>query len=182
MLSTKDNPPVIHPQDCSVKDFQGQWYVIHTRSRNEKKLAHDLIARDINYFLPMRWKVHYKNKRKFKSLLPLFTGYLFICGDENDRVNTLKTNRVANILAVPDQQELIDQLSQIEYALNIGADLIPESDIKTGQYCRVTSGPLKHLEGTVISRKSRTRLVLRVEMLGQGASVEVDRDVIEVID
>lgn len=182
MLNTKDNPPITYPQDCSVKDFQGQWYVVHTRSRNEKKLANDLIVRDINYFLPLRWKVHYKNKRKFKSLLPLFTGYLFICGDENDRVETLKTNRVANIITVTDQPKLVSQLAQIQHALDIGADLKPENKIKEGQHCRVTSGPLKNLEGTVISTKSHTRLVLKVEMLGQGASVEVDSDVIEVID
>jgi transcription antitermination factor NusG len=94
----------------------------------------------------------------------------------------MKTNRVANTIKVTDQQKLTDQLSQIEYALKAGAELKPQNNIQTGQLCRVKTGPLKHLEGTVISTKSQTKLILEVEMLGQGASVEVDKDIIEIID
>ena len=77
MLKVDENPPITWPQEQSISDFTGVWWVAHTKSRNEKALAHDLIRKDINYFLPMSWKVHRRRGRKILSLLPLFGGYLF---------------------------------------------------------------------------------------------------------
>ena len=57
MLKPDENPPILWPPDGSITDFTGTWWVVHTKSRNEKALAHDLIRRNIDYFLPMTWKV-----------------------------------------------------------------------------------------------------------------------------
>lgn len=168
------------PEVKSIRDFTGLWWVAHTRSRNEKALAQDLINKDISYFLPMSWKVRRRKQRTIRSLLPLFSGYLFFCGNENQRVELLRTNRVANIIEVNDQQRLLDELLQIEQALQAGASLAPHSYIKAGQHCRVIAGPLADLQGIVIRTKTAARLVLQIDMLGQAASVEIDLDMIEI--
>jgi len=173
---------LIWPEVESIRDFPGQWWVAHTKSRNEKALAHDLVGRNICYFLPMSWKVRQRSRRTFKSLLPLFSGYLFFCGDESQRIELLQTNRVANLINVKDQQNIIDELVQIEQALRAGAPLIPHKYIKAGQKCRVIAGPLLGLEGVAVRAKGVTRLVLQVDILGQAASVEIDLDMIEVLD
>ncbi|MGD9110608.1 MAG: hypothetical protein PVG93_06670, partial [Phycisphaerales bacterium] len=144
--------------------------------------AHDLIAKDINYFLPMIWKVRHIRGRKIKSLLPLFSGYLFFCGGEKQRLELLRTNRVANIIEVKDQQTFLDELADIEHAIRAGAALERHKYIKAGQQCRVISGPLKNLEGIVLQTRTGMRLILKVEMLGQAASVEVDADSIELVE
>jgi transcription antitermination factor NusG len=182
LLKASENPPIIWPETESISDFVGQWWVAHTRSRNEKALAHDLIGKNINYFLPMTWKVRRRSHRTIRSLLPLFSGYLFFCGNENERIGLLRTNRVANLIEVKDQEKLLDELLQIEYALRAGAPLTPHKYIKTGQRCRVIAGPLLGLEGIVVTTKNATRLVLQINMLGQAASVEIDIDMIEPVD
>ena len=182
MLKESENPPLIWPEVESIRDFTGLWWVAHTRSRNEKALAQDLIRKTISYFLPMSWKVRRCRGRKIRSLLPLFSGYLFFCGDENQRVELLRTNRVAGLIKVKDQEKLLGELLQIERALEAGAPLAPHRYVKAGQLCRVTEGPLADLEGIVVRTKTATRLVLRIDMLGQAASVEVDTDIIEVLD
>ncbi|MCP4612534.1 MAG: hypothetical protein GY845_27870 [Planctomycetes bacterium] len=182
MLKASKNPPIIWPQTESICDFEGQWWVVHTRSRNEKALAHDLISKDISYFLPMSWKVSRKSRRKIRSLLPLFNGYLFFCGKENERVELLKTNRVAHLIEVDNQQKLLDELVQVNQALQSGAPLTPHNYIKEGQKCRVIAGPLMGLEGIVVRSNNAARLVLQIDMLGQAASVEIDVDMIEVLD
>ncbi len=182
MLKPSENPPLTWPQGLSLGDFVGQWWVAHTKSRNEKALAHDLIGRQVSYFLPMTWKVTHHRGRKIKSLLPLFCGYLFFCGNERQRLDVLKTNRVAGLIAVNDQQLLVEELSAIEKALKAGAVLQKDRYIKAGQRCRVTAGPLHDVEGVVQRSGSAARLVLKVDMLGQAASVEVDSDLIEVIE
>jgi len=182
LLKPSENPPMIWPQGRLLRDFSGQWWVAHTKSRNEKALADDLAVKGISYFLPMSWKVRKIRGRTIKSLLPIFGGYLFFCGDERQRVETLKTNRVANLIDVRDQQRLVDELSQIERAILSGANLSHHDYIKVGQRCKVIGGALAGLSGIVVKTKNDTRLVLQIDMLGQAASVEIDNDMIEAID
>ncbi len=182
MLKVAENPPIVWPEVKSLRDFTGLWWVAHTKSRNEKALAKDLIQKDISYFLPMNWKIRRQRGRTIRTLLPLFSGYLFFCGKESQRVEVLRTNRVANLLAVKDQQKLLGELSQIERALKTGAALTPHKYIKTGQYCRVIGGPLAGSCGIVVKTRGTTRLLLQVDMLGQATSVEIDTDMIEIVD
>ncbi len=182
MLKINENPPLIWPQVESVRQFEGLWWVAHTKSRNEKALAHDLMAKNASYFLPMTWKVRHQSHRTIKSLLPLFTGYLFFCGDDAGRIELLKTNRVANLIEVIDQEGLIDELARFERALRAGAPLIPHRYLEKGQWCRVIAGPLLGLEGIVVQTKGDTRLVLQIDILGQAASVEIDVDMIEPVE
>ena len=182
MLKLSENPPLVWPEERPLCDFSGQWWVAHTKSRNEKALAHDLIARQVNYFLPMTWKVRHVRGRKMKSLLPLFSGYLFFCGQEQHRLEVLKTNRVASLIMVKDQQLLVEELSAIERALKAGAVLQKHRYIEAGARCRVTGGPLRDIEGVVQQSGAASRLILKVDMLGQAASVEVDSDLIEIIE
>lgn len=182
MLKLSENPPIIWPEEKSICDFSGLWWVAHTKSRNEKALAQDLICKDINYFLPMNWKVHLRKGRTIRSLLPLFSGYLFFCGEEKQRIELLRTNRVANLIEVKDQKRLLEELLQIERALRAGVPLARHKYLKAGQRCRVIAGPLADLEGIVVKTKTVTRLVLQIDMLGQATSVEIDTDMIEQVD
>lgn len=182
MLNISENPPIIWPKVESISEFTGQWWVAHTKSRNEKALAHDLISRGISYFLPMSWKVSRKSRRTTKSLLPLFSGYLFFCGDDSYCSDIKRTDRVANIIEVIDQQKLLGELMQIERVLQAGEPIVPHRYIKVGQKCRVIAGPLMGLQGIVVTTKGTTRLVLQVDMLGQAASVEIDIDMIELVE
>ncbi len=182
MLKPSENPPIIWPEEKTIEDFTGNWWVAHTKSRNEKALAWQLLRKEINYFLPMSWKVSRSRGRTIRSLLPLFTGYLFFCGDENQRVEVLRTNRVANLIEVNDQAGLVGDLRPIEKLLQQGAPLKPHKYIKAGRQCRVIAGPLAGTEGIVAKSSRQTRLVLQVDMLGQATSVEIDIDMIELIE
>ena len=181
-MNINENPPIIWPPESSITNFEGKWWVAHTKSRNEKALAHDMINRDIKYFLPMSWNVRRKSRRTIKSLLPLFSGYIFFCGDEVQRIEILKTNRIANLIEVADQQKFIDDLVQIERVLRTGETLIPHKYLKKGQKCRIIAGPLLGIQGIIVTIKGHTRLVLQVDILGQAASVEIEIDMIEPVE
>jgi transcriptional antiterminator RfaH len=182
VLKLEENPPVAWPDGKLVGDFAGTWRVAHTKSRNEKALAWQMQKKDVSYFLPMTKKVYRRKGRTFRSLLPLFTGYVFFCGDEDDRVEVLRTNRVASIIEVKDQPGLVAELGPIQLALDEGQQLLPHKYIKAGQQCRVTAGPLVGTEGIVVRTREHTRLVLQVDMLGQATSVEIAMDMIEMIE
>ncbi len=114
-------------------------------------------------------------------MLPLFSGYVFFCGSEADRLEVLKTNRVAGLLNINDQQHLVSELLPIEKALTSGMNLAPHSYIKAGQRCKVVAGSLMGTEGLVVSDQNKTRLVLQVDILGKATCLEIDAALLEII-
>jgi transcription termination/antitermination protein NusG len=182
MLKLSKNPPIIWPNDRDIRQFEGMWWVAHTKSRNEKALAWQMQKKDINYFLPLTEKVYKKSRRIFRSMLPLFSGYVFFCGDEKARLEVLKTNRTANLIKVEDQQLFVSELEPIEKALTCGFILEPHNYIEAGRRCRVIAGPLMGTEGIVTETQSRTRLVLGVDILGKATCLEIDSDMLEPIN
>jgi transcription antitermination factor NusG len=182
LLKPSENPSISWPAGLTIRDFKGLWWVAHTKSRNEKALAQDLTCKGISYFLPMIWKVRRVRGRTLRSLLPLFGGYLFFCGEERQRIEVLRTNRVANLIEVRDQPRLVRELSQIEQALSAGADLSPHKFLKEGQRCKVIGGALAGLQGIVVRVRDQMRLVLQIDMLGQATSVEIGADMIEPVE
>ncbi len=131
MLKAKDNPPIIWPEDKALAEFEGTWWVAHTKSRNEKALAWQMQKHGISYFLPMSKKVTRSRGRTIRSVLPLFTGYVFFCGSEQERIKVLQTNRVANIITVADQGRLIEDMVPIARVLVEGEQLLPHNYIKS---------------------------------------------------
>ena len=182
VLKPQDNPPAVYPEGAMIEEIEGRWWVAHTKSRNEKSLAWDLLKRGTPYFLPMVEKVQSKSGRKVKSVLVLFSGYLFFCGSENNRYGAMTTNRIASTIEVPDQEGLIKELSSIQRAMSGPKQLDPFPYLQVGQRCVVKSGPLRGVEGLLVRRKNIDRLVLRVQVLGQAVSTEIDASLLEVID
>lgn len=182
MLSESENPPISWPDNAGIASFEGTWWVAHTKSRNEKALAWQLVRKQVPYFLPMSWKISRKSGRTLRSLMPVFPGYLFFCGNERDRLEVLKTNRTANLLIVHNQPQLIQELSPIETVLRSGQPIVPHEFLRVGQRCRVIAGPLMGIEGLIVQAPKKAKLVLQVQMLGQAACVEIDMDMVERIE
>ena len=182
MLKLEDNPPILYPETSEITEIYGQWWVAHTKSRNEKALAQILRRWDIPYFLPQIEKISRGRGRHSKSMLPLFSGYVFFSGNHDTRYQAMTTNRIANIIEVIDQNGLIKDLAQIHKALSSGVQLDPHPHLKAGMACRIIAGPLMGLEGILIRKKSVSRLILKVEILGQGAGMEIDADMLEPLE
>lgn len=126
-------------------------------------------------------KVYKKSRRVLRSMLPLFGGYVFFCGDEPQRLEVLKTNRVASLIEVKNQQHLISDLLPIEKAIQSGAELAPYNYIKAGQRCRVIAGPLMGTEGIASNDQNKTKLVLQIDMLGKATCLEIDPALLEIV-
>lgn len=173
----------LSPIDAIPSDLPGRWWVAHTKPRNEKVLASELATLGIFFYLPLRKRETRSRKtgRISRSRLPVFPGYLFFNGAEDQRQRALSTHRIANVLAVPTQDQLVAELRQVHQALIAGVDVRWHHQIKIGQWARVVAGPLLGIEGVISKRLSRFRLVLNVEMLGQSISMDVSADQLEPI-
>jgi transcription antitermination factor NusG len=73
-------------------------------------------------------------------------------------------------------------LSQLRRLIASGAPLTVETRLAPGDYVRVRHGPFAGLEGTVLRRRGQTRLMVSINFLQQGASVEIDDVCLEPVD
>ncbi len=108
------------------------------------------------------------------SFVPLFSSYVFLRGNESQRYEALRTNCISRCLEVDDQTQLVHDLQQVRLLIGCGAPLTPESRIGPGMRVRVRTGFLAGMEGTVVKRRGHQRLLVAVQFLQQGASVELD--------
>lgn len=176
-------PPNLWEGHQERVDGEGQWWCLHTKPRQEKATARDLRSRGVAYYLPQ--VVHEDRTpqgRKIRSIVPLFTSYLFLHGDDRDRVEALKGNRLVNVLPVIDQDALAHDLRQIHQMLASGLAVVPETVMPVGARVRIKTGPLAGIEGTVIRRGKRDQFVAVVHFLGRGATVDLEDWQVEKID
>jgi transcriptional antiterminator RfaH len=179
MLKLSDNPPQIPPGAGSIARLEGAWCVAHTRARFEKAFAWDLLHRGIAYFLPMMERVRVSGGRKRRVMVPLFTSYVFFCGSDSDRHAAMTTGRLCQTIPVIDQTQFLSEIMAIEKVIAGCAVLDQYPRIAAGTRCRVIAGPFQGIEGVVIDRNKMARMVLSVGILGQGAAVEIDADLLE---
>ena len=182
MLKASENPPIAPPGIDSVARLEGDWWVAHTKARFEKAFAWDMLHLRVGYFLPMMERVRVSGGRKRHVLAPLFTSYVFFCGTDVDRHNAMATGRLCQTIPVPDRAKFVVEITAIEKALTGGAVLDPYPQIAVGTRCRVIAGPFQGMEGVVVRRGKLARMVLQVSMLGQGAAVEIDADLLESVE
>ena len=151
-----------------------RWWCLHTRPRQEKAMARDLLKQHLTYYLPQVVREDYTNGgRKIRSMVPFFSSYLFLYGDDRARVASLRGNRLVNVLEVGDQRSLEHDLRQINRMLHSGLSVRTEPSIEIGAKVRILTGPLEGIEGTVIRRGNRDQFVAIVNFLRQGAVVDL---------
>ncbi len=152
-----------------------KWWCLHTRPRQEKATARDLRVQRIAFYLPQ--VVHEDRTpqgRKTRSVLPLFTSYLFILADDRERVQSMKGNRLVRVIEVGDQSGIDHDLRQIHQMLASGLAVASEPTVPVGARVRILTGPLTGIEGRVIRRGKRDQFVAVVHFLGSGATVDLE--------
>jgi transcription antitermination factor NusG len=176
--------PDVWPEDLfDQASSEGAWWALYTLPRREKDLMRRLLRMEIPFYGPLvKRRSRSPAGRSRTSHVPLFPGYVFLYGSEEQRYRSLTTNCVSRCLQVSDGVQLAQDLRQIHQLISSEAPLTPESRIEPGMRIRVRSGPLAGLEGGVIRRRGTDRLLVIVHFLQQGASVQLEDYQVERID
>lgn len=178
--------PSLYPEtlfdDIVTEPSDRRWWVLYTKARQEKAVSRDLLGYQIPFYLPVVRKTSVHRGRSVTSQIPLFSGYVFLYGSHEERTCSLTTNRISRILTVNDPERLVHDLRQLQQLITANAPLTIESRLVPGDRVRVRHGAFAGIEGTVLTRRGETRLLVAVDFLQQGASVEIDDYVLEPID
>jgi transcriptional antiterminator RfaH len=175
-------PNVAAPAEGIPRNTIQKWFVLQTKSRQEKVVCDFYKERGVEHLLPLVSKTTYYGKRKIKSELPLFPGYVFVRSVVEEAYAADRTRRLVRIIPVFDQVKIEEELRSLTRALEAQHPFDRHPCLVAGVKVEVKSGPLQGVRGVVESRLKTDRLVLQVEILGQAISVEVDTDLLVILE
>jgi transcription antitermination factor NusG len=180
MLAQLDELPPQRP-DCAPPlddPDAGTWFVLHTKSNLEWRLAKELSRIGLEYFLPTYQKViRTADRRRTVSILPLFKNYLFLRGNEHAPGLAYGTFKIRNVINVVNQKRIRADLANLELALGINPRAEPCGVVQGRRY-RVAEGPFEGVIGKVVERGKDTLIVLSVDPCGS-VVMEIDSSKLE---
>jgi len=166
---------ILSPAHC-----QPRWYAAYTSANHEKRVAEQLDARAVEHFLPSYASVRRWKDRRVTLQMPLFPGYVFVRMALRDRLQVQQVPGVAHLVgfdgtpaALPDEE-----IEALRASLNSGVRVEPHPYLTLGRRVRLKSGPLAGMQGILLQRKGRFRVVISIELIQR--SVAVDADVADV--
>ncbi len=139
------------------------WFVLYTKSRNEKLVADKLHTRGIEVYCPL-----IKTKRRWSDrtkivLQPLFPSYCFVRLDERDRAKVFGVSGVVRYLFWQKQAAIVrdSEIDAIRLMLNeIDNDLIQVKSYRPGDSLHIASGSFTDVSGTVVHQQGKIVTIL----------------------
>ncbi|MCM2370014.1 transcription termination/antitermination protein NusG [Aporhodopirellula aestuarii] len=176
--------PDIFPDDLldQPESHDSPWWLLYTRTRQEKKVLRHLREAQIGHYGPMiPQRTRSPAGRIRTSYIPLFSTYVFLRGGDEERHAAICTGCVLKAVEILEVEELIQDLTQIRNLIALGIPLTLESRLKPGAIVRVKSGAFQGYEGTIIRRENESRLLVAVRFMEQGVSVKLEDCQVETI-
>lgn len=145
------------------------WYALYTRSRTEKKVHIELVARGIESFLPLQKTLKQWSDRKKWVEEPLIRSYVFVRITEKEYFEVLNTPGAVRFIffegkaaSIPDWQ--IDALKHI---IDSGVEAeITDQGFEPGDKVMITRGPFRDMPGELIELKGKRKVILRIDHIG----------------
>jgi transcriptional antiterminator RfaH len=157
------------------------WFVAHTLPRREKKLKEYCEREHFNALLPCFRSIHKYRRKTVHFDKPLFPGYLFVQISPSVKQSLTQNEHVARLLTVFDQEVFARQLHDIIAALETGMEIQVAPEIGPGRRVKIKKGPLQGIEAWVESRQGMTTVFLRLDFIGQAASIKIPADHVELL-
>jgi transcription antitermination factor NusG len=165
----------------SVETSTPHWFAAYTRSNHERTAADQLAIRSIANFVPTYESVRVWKDRKKRLELPLFPGYVFVRVPLEEKLRVLMIPGVVRLvgfdgrpLAVPDE-EIETLRTVVQHKLKAE----PHPYLVAGRKVRILRGALEGMEGILIRKKGRLRVLVSINLIRQSATIEVDAHDVE---
>lgn len=150
----------------------------------EKKVARLLDDKKIETYLPL-YKIlkQWSDRRKWVQE-PLFRSYVFVFIEPNEHLPVLQTQGVVKFITFEKQAVVIPpvQIEAVRTFINSGEEKITEEvNINVGDRVMIIRGPLKGLQGTLVSFSNRKRVRIMIEGIRQSLYIKVPPSFLSVI-
>ena len=153
-----------------------QWFVVHTKPRQEKKLAQYCLQNAINYFLPLQNSTKVYQRRKVTFMKPLFSGYVFLRCSDKQQVILFRSGNIVRFLKVYDEAELLIDLNNIYQSTSQNLPIERHPYLEEGYKVKIVKGPYKDVEGIVVDSENPEKVIVGIHLIQQAICVEVTPD------
>lgn len=173
MVETRE--ALTHSEPVNNGNLRSHWYAAYTLPRHEKTVADRLLKEEIEAYLPLYLAVRRWNLRKVKLELPLFPGYVFVKMLITERVRVLANPGVIRLVGTNGKAAALPdgEIETLRSTLAI-YKAEPYPYLAAGKRIRIRSGPLAGLEGKIVRRKGKTRLVASMDLIQRSILLELD--------
>jgi transcription antitermination factor NusG len=183
LLLNPPGPTIGAPANLLSDGARLNWYALYTCPRHEKCVAKQIEQRSISCFLPVyrsvrRWKDRHKELE-----LALFPGYVFVRLALQDRLRVLQLPSAVRLVSFNGQPAVLPEteIEQLRERLSRGGCVEPHPYLCVGRRVRVRGGPMQGLEGIIVRRKDRCRVVFSLDLIMRSVAVEVDESDVEPV-
>ena len=155
-----------------------RWYALRTKSRHEKFVRDQLDKQGIEPLLPTVRRLSQWKDRKKEIEVPLFSGYCFVRFSQGEKAPVQKTIGVVEIVGSGSRPEPIPQ-QEIDALRRLMTSVLPYDPhpyLHEGRQVEVVRGPLQGVQGLLLRKEKRHRLVIGIRLIHQAAAVEIDVD------
>jgi transcription termination/antitermination protein NusG len=142
-----------------------------------------LLNQGIEPLLPTVKRLSQWKDRKKEIEVPLFSGYCFVRFNSEQKLPVLKTIGVVDIVGGGQRPEPIpdEEISAIQTLMASVLPYDPHPYLQEGMKVEVVRGPLQGVQGILLRKEKRHRLILGVRLIQQAAAVEIDTADVVVI-
>ncbi|MBK8551354.1 MAG: UpxY family transcription antiterminator [Ignavibacteria bacterium] len=152
-----------------------KWFVLQTKPRQEKTVLSQVEQKNIEVYVPFTERIRIWSDRKKKVQVPLFSGYVFVHGNEEERVRAV-SNTVGAIKYIYFQNRpavVSDREIELIKCSLIEPDKISieETKIRKGDSIMVTHGVFKGMRGYVNEFRGKYKLTVNLEELSYSFSI-----------
>jgi transcription antitermination factor NusG len=134
-----------------------------------------LAQQGIEPLLPTVKRLSQWKDRKKEIEVPLFSGYCFVRFASDQKLPILKTVGVVDIVGGPRPEPIPDE--EIMAIQTLIRSVLPYDShpyLQEGMKVEVIRGPLQGIQGILLRKEKRHRLILGVHLIQQAAAVEID--------
>ncbi len=163
------------------------WYACYTRARHEKQVEGLLAQKGLESYLPTVPQLRQWKDRKKLVAWPLFPSYVFARFTLRDVHDVLVVPGVSTIVRTDGRPTPIpdEELGNVRRFVEVVAEtgVVPEVRplIQEGDWVRIVDGPFLGVEGRVVERRGRRRVLVGLGAIGQGIEVDIATQLLKVI-
>lgn len=162
------------------------WLAAYVRLYHEKKTYERLKSMDIECFLPIQEEYHQWSDRRKKVEHIIIPMMIFVRVSPEERAKALSLSSISRYMVlrgesipaiIPDEQ-----MERFRFMLDYSADSVnlESAPLSCGEKVKVIKGPLTGLEGELITVNGKSKIAIRLKMLGY-AQVDMPASFVERI-
>jgi transcription antitermination factor NusG len=167
----------------STDSLQLRWYAAYTCANHEKRVREQLDQRSVESFLPVYETVRRWKDRRMQLQMPLFPGYVFVRMALVDRLRVLQVPSVVRLVGFNGQLSALpdEEIEGLKKGLAGGVRAEPHPFLAVGRRVRLKSGLLAGMQGILLRRKGKFRVVISIDLIQRAVVVDAEAADVEAV-